>query len=351
MRVIGIAALAGLALSGRCPTQAEQKRPDPPKLETPTDVPAPRLLQGQVRLTGHAEAIDRAEMDPVCGTEACGNATRDTCLARHRGSDIEVYAVEPCDGPALGGASCEDLGYRGGALTCSADCDWGLSGCELCAPGACTIQPTVGGFAEVQVFSVTHEEQRIRLSWVTREHRGGLMQSCAYSAFADEPVVPNAETCSVIGWPLYPHDVDVDGDGQSDKTPRSWGRAQWGATADEECRTVDIGAAQLRILPRQPALRASAPTPLLGMWFVDDQPHGEPVRIANDPLASGCIEGVLANRSLVVVWHSPAHGLVTRRLALPELAHEQTPGEDRSGRPSCEEAPSVSTHAEQGRCH
>ncbi|HWB80054.1 MAG TPA: hypothetical protein VG755_34050 [Nannocystaceae bacterium] len=42
---------------------------------------------------------------------------------------------EQCDGDAFGDASCQTLGYDGGALSCRPDCFYDLSTCE--APGTC----------------------------------------------------------------------------------------------------------------------------------------------------------------------------------------------------------------------
>lgn len=351
MKAMSVAACAVLIVNTRCPSRAEPKRPGLPKSTRSAAGARRQLLPGQGLLAGHSEAFEREPMGPVCGHQACGNETRDTCLLRPRGSESEMYDAESCDGADFGGASCGHLGYLGGTLGCSARCEWDLSGCDVCEPGECIIQPTVGGFAEVRSFSVTSEAQRIRLTWNTRERLGGVMQACTYTTLAGEPVVPKTGSCSWIGWPMYVQDVYADGDGSSGKPAESWGRPQWGMIADDECRVVDTGAAQFRILPREPALTASAPMPLVGQWFVDQVPYGAPLRIANDPLASGCIEGVLVDHALVIAWHSPAHGLVVRRLALPNLARGPALREDRPGRTDCQDAPGLSTRGEHGRCN
>jgi len=43
---------------------------------------------------------------------------------------IQAEEEEECDGVELGGASCESLGFHGGALSCAADCTLDLSACE-----------------------------------------------------------------------------------------------------------------------------------------------------------------------------------------------------------------------------
>ncbi len=47
------------------------------------------------------------------------------------GSDWVDLPGEQCDGPALGGATCESLGFDGGALACTPDCAFDTSGCLL----------------------------------------------------------------------------------------------------------------------------------------------------------------------------------------------------------------------------
>ena len=46
-----------------------------------------------------------------------------------------VDGEEPCDGDALGGQSCADLGFHGGTLACNPDCTYDVTGCLLA--GSC----------------------------------------------------------------------------------------------------------------------------------------------------------------------------------------------------------------------
>jgi hypothetical protein len=70
-------------------------------------------------------------IEPICAPAlppagVCGNG--------------ELEPPEPCDGAALGGATCESLGFLGGALACTSACELDTSGCvPFGGPGdACT---------------------------------------------------------------------------------------------------------------------------------------------------------------------------------------------------------------------
>lgn len=52
----------------------------------------------------------------IAASMVCGNGTRE--------------AGEPCEGADLGGATCESLGYSGGALACTDACTYETGGCE-----------------------------------------------------------------------------------------------------------------------------------------------------------------------------------------------------------------------------
>jgi len=73
------------------------------------------------------------------GTLACGA----TCTFDESGcADIEPYcgdgavntAIEECDGADLGGATCQTLGWDGGALGCSLNCAFDESACFMAQP-------------------------------------------------------------------------------------------------------------------------------------------------------------------------------------------------------------------------
>lgn len=61
------------------------------------------------------------------GDEPCGNG--------------EIDDDEDCDGAALGGASCKDLGMGGGTLVCGATCKYDTSGCSVGTCGDGTLDP------------------------------------------------------------------------------------------------------------------------------------------------------------------------------------------------------------------
>ena len=75
----------------------------------------------------------------------CGNGKVDVCSARvdcSGGPGFPCDSVpmtsfqEPCDGKDLGGMTCERLGFRGGALACTAACALDTSGCDWLPKGA-----------------------------------------------------------------------------------------------------------------------------------------------------------------------------------------------------------------------
>ena len=50
-------------------------------------------------------------------------------FARCGNERINIARGEECDGTKLGGATCESLGFTGGELACSAECQYDTSGC------------------------------------------------------------------------------------------------------------------------------------------------------------------------------------------------------------------------------
>src|SRR3989339_2251209 len=65
------------------------------------------------------------EPEPVVLVPVCGDGVIDS--------------VEVCDGSALGGATCVSQGYVSGALACSSQCAFDVSGCvSNPAPAGCT---------------------------------------------------------------------------------------------------------------------------------------------------------------------------------------------------------------------
>lgn len=70
------------------------------------------------------------------GTLACGVDCKVVTEACTLCGDGSVEGDELCDGPQVGAATCVDMGFEGGSLTCNASCD-GLddSGCFTCGNG------------------------------------------------------------------------------------------------------------------------------------------------------------------------------------------------------------------------
>lgn len=78
------------------------------------------------------QILDAARADTSTGT---AGGTYVFC-----GDDV-VEGTESCDGAALGGETCESLGYGSGALTCTAGCGFDVSGCVA---ATCSALPATG---------------------------------------------------------------------------------------------------------------------------------------------------------------------------------------------------------------
>ena len=107
----------------------------------------------------------------------CGNGVRDTCL-------VDVFCqhlsplTEDCDGTDLGTASCQNSGWAGGVLSCTATCSFDVSQCEECADlgpsllscGAAPITTGIGGMgtglgAFIDGMGIAATETEIGLVW------------------------------------------------------------------------------------------------------------------------------------------------------------------------------------------
>lgn len=343
MKMIGIVALGVLALGDRCAsTQVPKEHASKRASRESTPVAAtgrPHLARGEVLVVGHSEPLRLGSSEPPCGEQACGNATRDTCVIAQDDYDAEVYDAESCDGLDLGGASCRLLGYVGGELACSAGCEWDLSGCEVCPPGECVTHRIANGDAQLQSLALASDGQRVLLTWSTRERREGVMKECLYTAFEDEPMVPQPQLCTVLGWPMYVRDIHMSDNAVGWQITASLGGKRWGAQLDpdgnlvgegvqtdeafppESCSTsVDVGAAEFRVTPETPRLGNAGAAPLVGGWYVDGEPKGEPIQVARDPLATSCIVGTAVGDTFVLGWLSVHRGLMIRHLPLPRFA-------------------------------
>lgn len=60
--------------------------------------------------------------------------------------DGRLDAGESCDGAELGGVSCEDLGFDGGSLACSASCSFDTESCTTDPPPPPSAAPTITSF-------------------------------------------------------------------------------------------------------------------------------------------------------------------------------------------------------------
>ena len=70
-----------------------------------------------------------------CSPVLCGNDYRNSCGTTPPGSEFcgDTPISEPCDGPDLGGNTCEAMGFASGTLRCLPKCDgFDTSGCGAC---------------------------------------------------------------------------------------------------------------------------------------------------------------------------------------------------------------------------
>ena len=328
MRVAVVLALGLLALGNRCPASE-----GPP----PSDRARPHLPAGYALLAGETEPIRWLAGGPPCGAPACGNGQRDSCSVAMNDFDAEVYEAESCDGVDIGGASCELLGYAGGSLACSDRCEWDLSGCEVCVDGRCSSRPVAEGESQLHGFAIAGRDQRTLLVWGTREPGEGRSEYCFYTAFEDETAVPQPQSCALTTWPMLALRVEVDDGSSGYDVEAYWAGRRWTGALNQDgqlvgpgteddapfpqkdCAVVDVGSMQLRVERPAAALDRVRVPPLTARWFSQGHPHGEPIRIASDPRASGCVEGAVVGNNLVLAWESPGRGLTVGRLAVPRL--------------------------------
>jgi hypothetical protein len=86
--------------------------------------------------------VDQGEQcdDGELNSDVEPNACREDCQLPWCGDGVLDDAFgESCDGAALGGQTCEGLGYGVGTLACAADCTFDTSQCgpDLCGNGSC----------------------------------------------------------------------------------------------------------------------------------------------------------------------------------------------------------------------
>jgi hypothetical protein len=95
----------------------------------------PLTLSGAVTATngGYVTILHR-DANPSTGGVTCPSSTcdltRDQWMPAPCGDGIKRAGVEQCDGPDLGGATCQSIGgFSGGTLACSSTCTFNTSGC------------------------------------------------------------------------------------------------------------------------------------------------------------------------------------------------------------------------------
>lgn len=120
--------LALLVGCGGQEVEVEARHPcDPAGYDREVPVPAERAQQTHCG-NGRVDEYDLSCTERC--TMGCGMA--ETC------STDCIHQAEPCDGDDLGGATCVDRGFAGGALACFAACaGHDTSGCDACAAPPC----------------------------------------------------------------------------------------------------------------------------------------------------------------------------------------------------------------------
>jgi hypothetical protein len=112
----------------------------------------------------------------ACGALLCGNGMIDTCQPTRTDAsdDFEPdagssFAVEACDGTALGGATCASLGFASGSLACTGFCDLDVSECEVCSPAAPGGSTCSALSPQAQSVAVAVNATEIAYAWVEQD--------------------------------------------------------------------------------------------------------------------------------------------------------------------------------------
>jgi hypothetical protein len=79
------------------------------------------------------------------------------------------FAVEACDGTALGGATCASLGFASGSLACTGFCDLDVSECEVCSPAAPGGSTCSALSPQAQSVAVAVNATEIAYAWVEQD--------------------------------------------------------------------------------------------------------------------------------------------------------------------------------------
>ncbi len=80
------------------------------------------------------ESLGYDNGDLACGDDCIFDTSNCTGDGPECGNGVIEYREE-CDGNNLGGETCESLGYDGGVLTCDDDCNFDTKACVNCADG------------------------------------------------------------------------------------------------------------------------------------------------------------------------------------------------------------------------
>lgn len=128
----------------------------------------------------------------VAGTGGTGGAPGHTC-----GDDV-LAVDEECDGTSFGANTCVSLGFVGGTLTCSPDCEIDETQCHKCGNGS--VEPALGEDCDFDAIG-----------------KPLVLTTCAGLGFAGSSANPGCDpTCHYDTTPCLCGDGMVDGDEECD---------------------------------------------------------------------------------------------------------------------------------------
>ncbi|TPV95760.1 MAG: hypothetical protein B7733_08285 [Myxococcales bacterium FL481] len=129
--------------------------------------------------------------------------------------DAVAQPGEDCDGPDLGGATCESLGWESGRLTCGDDCRFDLAGCSRCGNGQLDVGEACDGTAFADAddcgdLGLGSSDQALACTENCQLDTGGcggcgdgvilLPEECEPAAANDEKDNLGGIDCQALGW-------------------------------------------------------------------------------------------------------------------------------------------------------
>lgn len=94
------------------------------------------VQDGFEQCDSQGEPFPCEEVNPAWeGTAICFDCVFETAECTNKCGNGTLDDGEACDGMALGGTTCDDLGFVGGTLTCASNCEFSTDACETCGNG------------------------------------------------------------------------------------------------------------------------------------------------------------------------------------------------------------------------